>query len=221
MMKEGSYENNGLEEEQEPWYKGPIKIILGIFLLWLLVLWLIPQYGIKQNPEPNYTPSLKELNVPQLMIPEVLESSKNNLNAYIQVTPEIKQIADRIVSLSCEQTHKVCNAKAIFYFVKKNFDYVNDPLTREHYKTPQESFQAPVLDCDDYSILLSSLLQAVGLPTRFVFVPAHVYIQVRIPEAISAYKDEEDWISLDPTCEDCEFGEISYRYANSKKRYLE
>ena len=205
------------EEEHVPWYKGPIKIIMGLFLILLLVMWLVPFYGIKQNPEPNYLPTLEELNIPDLEIPK---TNSEKITSYVQVTPEIKQIADKIVTLSCEKTHKVCNAKAIFYFIQKNFNYLNDPLAFEYYKTPQESLKSDSGDCDDSSILLSSLLQSVGLQTRFVFVPGHVYVQVKLKEAISAYKDDENWINLDATCSNCEFGEIHYSYVDSKKSYL-
>jgi len=205
-------------EERQSWYKGPIKIILGLFLLLLIVMMAVPFYGVKQNPEPNYLPTLAELNIPELQIPQTQTS---DIRTYIQSTSEIKQIADKIVTLSCKEPSKVCNAKALFYFVQKNFNYVNDPLAFEYYKTPQESFNAQNGDCDDASILLSSLLQSVGLQTRFVRVPRHIYVQVKLKEAISAYKEENDWINLDSTCQNCQFGEIHYSYTNSEKRYLE
>ena len=114
---------------------------------------------------------------------------------------------------------KVCNSKAIFYFVQKNFNYLNDPLAFEYYKTPQESFNSNSGDCDDASILLSSLLQSIGLQTRFVFVPGHVFVQVKLKEAISRYKSEGDWVNLDATCSNCEFAELHYSYSGSKKSY--
>ncbi len=203
-------------EEKESWYKGPIKIIIGLFLLLMILMWIVPHYGIKQNPEPNYTPSLEELSVPRMQIPEI---DSNDIRDYVLVDSEIKRLADRIVTLSCQKTHKVCNAKAIFYFVQKNFDYVNDPLAFEYYKTPHESFISKNGDCDDAAIVLSSLLQAVGFQTRFVKVPGHVYLQVKITEAISSYK-EGDWINLDPSCKSCGFGEISYKYTDSHKEFL-
>jgi transglutaminase-like putative cysteine protease len=219
-IQEQNEDNRGREEEykhnKEPWYKGPIKIILGIFLLLLIVMWLVPFYGIKQNPEPYYLPTITELTIPELTVPDVID---NDIRYYVQTTQDIKQIADKIVTLSCKETHKVCNAKAIFYFVQSNFNYLNDPLAFEYFKTPQESFNAQAGDCDDASILLSSLLQSIGLQTRFVYVPGHVYVQVRMPEAKSSYKDEDDWINLDATCQNCKFGEISYTYSDSKKTF--
>jgi hypothetical protein len=206
------------EEFKDPWYKGPIKIIGGLFLILIIITMVIPFYGVKQNPEPNYVPSLEELSIPELQIP-IVDSS--DIRTYIQTTSEIKQLADTIVTLSCKETHKVCNAKAIFYFVQQNFNYLNDPLAFEYYKTPQESLKSNSGDCDDGSILLSSLLQSIGLRTRFVFVPGHVFVQVKIPEAITSYKDDNDWINLDSTCQGCKFGEIHYKYTEKEKVYSE
>lgn len=211
-------EKTELIEEEGNDYKGPLKIILGLFLIFLMVLWIVPHYGLKQNPEPSYTPTLQELDLQEFEIPEI---SSTKIKDYVQVNSPIKQVADKVVGLSCRETSKVCNAKAVFYFVQKNFNYLNDPLAFEYYKTPQESLQSNTGDCDDSSILLSSLLQSIGMRTRFVFVPGHVYIQVNIPEAVSSYKDENDWINLDPTCDGCNFGEIYYGYKDSKKNYLE
>ena len=187
MQEDHKHEENHEEHEdhedfKDPWYRGPIKVIMGLFLILLLVLWLVPYYGIKQNPEPNYLPTIEELNIPEMAVPGI---SSGKITAYVQVNQEIKQIADKIVTLSCQETSKVCNTKAIFYFVQKNFNYLNDPLAFEYYKTPQESLKSDSGDCDDSSILLSSLLQSIGLQTRFVFVPGHVYVQVKLKDAIS------------------------------------
>ncbi len=214
-------EHNVILEEEippEPWYKGPIKIIVGLFLILLLILWLIPHYGIKQNPEPIAIPTVQELSLSPLRIPNI---SSADMRAYIQLTPELKQLADQIVSRSCAETHRVCNAKALFYFVQKNFQYLNDPLAFEYYKTPQESLQSSTGDCDDASLLLASLLRAIGIETRFVLVPRHVFVQAKIPEAVWSDKDRDDWVTLDATCRDCGFGELHYQYASLPKSYLE
>jgi len=218
MMKDKTDRIEEVEEAEEKNHKGPLKIILGLFLVFLMVLWLVPHYGLKQNPEPDYLPSLKELDLKTFIVPEI---TSTQIKDYIQIDSEIKQAADKIVSLSCKETSKICNAKAIFYFVQGNFNYLNDPLSFEYYKTPHESLHSNNGDCDDGSILLSSLLQSIGFRTRFVFVPGHVYIQVNIPEAVSSYKDEDGWINLDSTCDGCSFGEINYGYRDSKKTYLE
>jgi len=110
--------------------------------------------------------------------------------------------------------------KAIFYYVQKNIKYVNDPLTREYFSAPINTLNNPVGDCDDFSILLANLLQSIGIKTRYVLIPDHVYIQSYIPEALQKYKAEPDWINLDSTCSYCEFGEIPYQNKDSHKTYI-
>ena len=44
------------EELHEPWYKGPLKYILALFLILLLLLTIIPHYAIKLDPEPQHIP---------------------------------------------------------------------------------------------------------------------------------------------------------------------
>ena len=58
------------------------------------------------------------------------------------------------------------------------------------------------------AILLANLLLSVGVNTRFAFVPGHVYVQVKIDEAKQKYKGEDGWITLDPTCKSCSFGQV-------------
>ena len=47
--------------EPEPWWRGPLKWIMAMFLLLLMVLWLIPSYSVKIDPEPNYIPTIDEV----------------------------------------------------------------------------------------------------------------------------------------------------------------
>ena len=50
-----------LEEEQEPWYKGPIRYIIMVFLLLLIVLWYFPKVSIKLDPYPGRIPTIEEV----------------------------------------------------------------------------------------------------------------------------------------------------------------
>ena len=210
--------------EEDPWYKGPIKIVLAVFLTLLLVLWVVPQYAVKLDPEPKYIPEIEEV-VPSEISLEGLNNTienRDDFRKFITPTdPVVKQTADRIVTKACDGSSKICYSKAIFYFIRDKFQYVNDPLAFEYVKTTKESLVTAGGDCDDASVAAASLLQAVGIRTRFVFIPRHVYIQAYLPEALSRYKQEGDWVNLDLTCSNCEFGEIPISNINKQKRYLE
>ena len=209
-------------EEQEPWYKGPIKWILAFFVVGLVILWLIPYSAVRLDPEPQNIPKLNEI-VPltneQVTINRTFVGMQDYPNLVLSNDPFIKQVADKIVTASCESSI-ICHAKALFYFVRDNFQYVSDPLAHDYVKTAKESLLSQGGDCDDASVLLANLEEAVGITTRFVFIPEHVYIQIYLPEAASKYKDKDGWINLDATCTYCKFGEIPFQNINKKKTII-
>ena len=197
-------------EEKEPWYKGPIKFIIMLFLLLIIVMWVFSYYAVKVDPSPKRIPSIGEVFVQNFEVN--ISTDRNIINKdYRKLIkpndPVVKLVADKIVSIGCEGS-KVCQAKAIFYFVRDNFQYVADPNAFEYVKDPRESLVTRVGDCEDSSVLISNLLEAIGITTKFVFIPGHVYVQAYLPEALKRYKTEGDWVSLDATCKNCEFGRI-------------
>lgn len=206
-MQEKEVLDEGMEEE-EKWYSGPLKLILALFLILLLVLWLVPKYGVKLDPRPERKVSLEE--VKRFVSNESLDRPEkgSSINDYVIISPEVKRVADYIVTESCQSNERVCFVKALFYFVRDNFDYVNDPLKFEYIKTGKESLINGGGDCDDASVLLASMLEAVGFETKFEFIPRHVYVKVYLPEAINRYKSKGDWVALDATCDNCEMGEV-------------
>lgn len=86
--------------------------------------------------------------------------------------------------------------KAIFDFVKDRIRYVKDIRNVETLHTPDRVLLNEQGDCDDKSVLLASLLESIGHPTRFVavgFQPgkySHVYVETKIGNK---------WISLETT----------------------
>lgn len=205
---------------------GPIKIILGIFLLLIIILWLVPYYYVKDNPHPKYIPTIDEVYSPvEVERNNISISSRDKYLLFVDpLNPIVKGVADRISSLSCEysENYAVCQSKAIYSFVKDNFDYVRDPNSYEYVKTPIESLNNLGGDCDDASVLLASLLGSIGIKTRLVFIPRHVYVEAYLPEASIKYKSykKQDWVAMDPTCKNCEFGEIPLSDINAEKIYL-
>ena len=199
-----------IEEEPEPWYRGPIRVILALFLLLLIVTWTFSYYGGKIDPEPNRIPSKSEV-LPSNIILEnktIQITTKNDF--YDAITPSdpiIKQTADRIATLSCDG-NRVCQAKAIYYFVRDNYDYVSDPTEKEYIKDPKELLATGGGDCEDGAILIASLLESIGVTTELVFIPGHALLRVILPEASKGYKIN-NYIYLDWTCKECNFGEIT------------
>jgi transglutaminase-like putative cysteine protease len=86
--------------------------------------------------------------------------------------------------------------RLIHRFVRDQIRYVKDIRGVETVQTPDVTLSLKAGDCDDKSVLLAAMLEAIGHPTRFVavgFKPddfAHVYVESRIGTA---------WIPLETT----------------------
>ncbi|MFH1054423.1 MAG: transglutaminase-like domain-containing protein [Candidatus Woesearchaeota archaeon] len=211
MDEHEEYIDEEHEERKEPFWKGPIKWIIGLFLIMLLIVWIIPGYLVKIDPAPSYIPSISEV------IPEgiLLDGEKYNLSTrekFIEFVdpsdPVIKQTATKIVSLSCASGEKVCHAKALYYFVRDNFDYVSDPVNFEYVEDPKEVLLSGGGDCESGTLLLASLMEPVGIDAEIVFIPGHAFLRIELNDANNKYRWEDGWIYLDWTCSDCEFGKV-------------
>ncbi len=202
------------EIEEKKWYKGPIKWILAVFLALIIVATVLPNTFVKLDPHPSTIPTITEVFQGESSQTNFSINNIQDFYNYVKVDGEIKKVADKISSISCNN-NRVCNAKAIYFFVRDNINYVNDPVKFEFVKEPLYTLEVGAGDCDDHAVLLASLLRSVGIQTKFVFIPQHVYVQVLLPEALNRYR-QGDWVNLDPTCKDCEFGEIPPSSANKQ-----
>jgi hypothetical protein len=117
-------------------------------------------------------------------------------------------------------------ARRIFEFVRDEIQYVYDPTGLEEVQSPETTLKLRAGDCEDQAILLSSLLSAIGFESALIFadtnndqIPDHVYSAVFIPAApeytkplkrkrLDDGKDLHDWIPLDPSSQDSDFGVI-------------
>lgn len=198
------------KEDLQKTRKGPLRIILALVLSLLLLLMVLPHYAVKLDPEPRGIPTPKEVVPEDLIVPDsAFDRSSGAFNRAKKSNSQIKMIADKVATSSCEG-NKICYSKALYYFVRDNLKYINDPPD-EYVKPPEETLITMSGDCDDASVLLASLLESIGVPTEFVFVPGHVYIQAYIPEIQRSYK-KDGWVNLDPTCSNCKFGELARVY---------
>ncbi|MBU0629040.1 MAG: transglutaminase-like domain-containing protein [Nanoarchaeota archaeon] len=203
--------------EKEPWHKGPIKYIIGIFLLLLIVLWYFPTESIKLDPEPFLIPSIDDVMPSDFKLDNETIEIKQNKDFYSYIKPydpTIKQIANKIATIACDG-NQVCQSKAIYYFVRDNIEYVADPLGFEYVESPKEALYMKSSDCDGGTILLASLLGAIGVDYELVFIPSHVFLSIRLKSALKRYKIGE-FVYLDWTCKDCKFGELPL----DDKRYI-
>ena len=210
-----------MHEEFEEHPRNPLWYVVGIFMVALIVLMIVPAAIVGVNPEPTKTVSLEEVQERFNFEAAIQDRERWDIASLVKVDAQTKAIADYIVSSSCPGFDRVCYAKSIFYFVRDEFRYVQDPAAFEYVKTLPESIISGGGDCDDSTVGIASLLQAVGFKVRLVFVPRHVYVEAYIPEAVNRYKRDGGWVVLDGTCASCDFGELALAYAGAEKRYVD
>lgn len=85
-------------------------------------------------------------------------------------------------------------------YVRDKIRYQLDISGVETIRTPELTMRERVGDCDDKSVLLASLLQAIGHPARFVvfsFSPgapfSHVYVETLIGDRWIGAETTEPW----------------------------
>jgi len=204
------------EPEEEEKKRGPIVYILAVFIILIIVLMVVPFYGIKSNPSPKYTPTLKEILPANNQIVDsrlyLIEDIKK-----IQVSTFIRNAAVKISTLSCKEESEICYSKAFYYFVR-NLKYVSDP-ERQYVQSPEETLMGGGGDCEDLTILLAQLFKAINIKTRIALTYDHAFLQIYLPKALSIYKVDKEWISLDPTS-NLDFGEINPKYYEEIRKFV-
>jgi hypothetical protein len=89
--------------------------------------------------------------------------------------------------------------QALFKWVQQNVRYTKDPYRVEVLHSARRLLELRAGDCDDMTILLAAMLEAIGHPTRLVIIGpnplkprlfSHIYLEVN---------HQGKWIPLDPT----------------------
>jgi len=95
------------------------------------------------------------------------------------------QVASKLVR-DLPQYDRVGEVVALHGFVRDAIRYTSDPIDFELLRTARAVLEMGVGDCDDKSILLASLLRAIGRPARYVAVwlrgmPGYSHVYVETP----------------------------------------
>lgn len=106
-------------------------------------------------------------------------------------------------------------AETIYNFVRDQIRYNLDPNGVETLSTPDYLLKFRAGDCDDKSILLATLLEANGYPTRFRAVGfnggelSHVYVETLIGD---------EWVPMDTT-ENLQAGRLAFSPSEVKNSW--
>jgi hypothetical protein len=83
---------------------------------------------------------------------------------------------------------------SIYNRVAERIFYVSDPRQDEYIASPKETWEIQGGDCDDTSILLSSLYEAIGLDANIVEVwnetYGHVFVIVQVEQDLETFLDQ-------------------------------
>jgi len=82
----------------------------------------------------------------------------------------------------------------IYSFVSKKVSYVSDPFGDEYIAWPNETLDVGGGDCDDYTVLLASMYQSVGLKSTIVQVHnrdyGHVFLILPVGETLDGFLEK-------------------------------
>jgi len=100
---------------------------------------------------------------------------------------QIRSLALALVADVPGHKNWTAQIKAIHAFVRDSIQYVRDVRGVETIATPIKTLEFRQGDCDDQAVLLASLLESIGHPTRFVAIKqttfgpfVHVYTETKI-----------------------------------------
>lgn len=117
--------------------------------------------------------------------------------------PEVIHMAGQLVR-SLPQKDYAGEIETIHAFVRDRVRYTLDPWQVELLRKPQETLQSRVGDCDCKTILVCSLLGAIGHRTQLIAIGpsmkefVHVFARVR-NRTIASEKDPKAWTYLECT----------------------
>ncbi|MBD3208863.1 transglutaminase domain-containing protein [Candidatus Woesearchaeota archaeon] len=103
---------------------------------------------------------------------EVLEDAEPYINEIITENQDLRVLAAKI-SKGCSDNE--CRAVEIFDYVILNYEYISDPRGSEYIQSPFQTMEVGGGDCEDFTILINSLMENVGIETKLVLTEDHAY----------------------------------------------
>jgi hypothetical protein len=152
------------------------------------------------------------------------KTTQTMLSLATKITPEVRNLAVSLGKKFAAGDFK--QARRVYEYVRDEITYIHDPFGIEEIQPPEITMKLGAGDCDDKAVLLAALLISIGFQTCFFLADIdndnyadHVYAGVYLPDAPELYKpfqkkllldgkDLHDWIPLDPTYEDSDFGVV-------------
>ena len=150
---------------------------------------------------------------------ERIDKLKNKYCSKIEyLNPDVRNTA---VSVAKEHPGKwnAGQLTNIFYWIRENIGYVNDPLGEEYIAKASETINSKGGDCEDQSILMVSMIHSVGGTAKILVSEdcQHAYVGVYMANNIENFKNLMN--SIDYFSPDQQNEEGVYYYYTDKKGY--
>ncbi len=112
----------------------------------------------------------------------------------------IRQLAFAIIDRVRGRKNFRAQVQAVHAYVQNNIAFVKDVAGVETLATPVKTLEFRKGDCDDQAVLLASLLESIGHPTRFVAIKTkpfgpyvHVFTETRLGTVWVPLETTEQW----------------------------
>lgn len=154
---------------------------------------------LHQNPSARPTAELRTIPSGTAGTRATLQIMRQLVRRYKKSVP-VRQLALSIIDRVRGHKNFYDQVSAIHEYVKNNIQFVKDVNGIETLATPLKTIEYRKGDCDDQAVLIASLLESIGHPTRFiavrpsVFGPyVHVYVETRIGSKWVPVETTEQW----------------------------
>ncbi|MBN1762433.1 MAG: transglutaminase family protein [Methanomicrobia archaeon] len=150
------------------------KMAVGIVLATLLVV-IVAFSGCIEEETPAKVPETATQPPETKVIKDpIIHRAEPYLCEIVTEDINLRTQAASIVS-GCPSGDKECQLNGLYRYVVENYDYYSDPRAGEYIQSPQDTMKIKGGDCEDLTILLSSLLENLGIKTYLVLTDTHAY----------------------------------------------
>jgi transglutaminase-like putative cysteine protease len=158
---------------------------LGMFVLGITIIAAVPSsppvgtgvpisiptpvavtHVVTQTLKPAQPPETKVVSDP------VIQNAEPYISKIVFDDITLRTQAASIVR-ECPSGDKECQVNKLYRYVVENYDYYSDPRSREFIQSPSETMNIKGGDCEDLTILLTSLLENLGIKTYLVLTENH------------------------------------------------
>ncbi len=133
-------------------------------------------YPEPKQPTPKIIETKPQERVQKFTPPKdpIIEKAELYLSKIVLEDMNLRTLASSI-TYSCRSGDKECQLNKIYRYVVDTHNYYSDPRRSEFIQTPFETIKMKGGDCEDLTILLTSLLENIGFKTYLVMTEDHAY----------------------------------------------